>query len=714
MQTETTVAGGSVRESGAKTFSASELWTRYLDAESHHSGLFAEQRSNLLLVSGLHYTNQNSKFARTLREIESVTKTQKIRLTKNHLQRITKTYRNTLLQYAPTVGVLPKNDKELSDVKCAEMHQSVWSDMKERNQFSKKTRVWAQDFVDLGECIAKVFFDNQCGQFLGYDPLYDQETGAVVLDEQGQPIYDGPAVWTGDVVFERILGFNLLVDPDARSWEEARWVIYRKMVPISELKEHFAEDTQKIAWITASSEETWKIFDSSTGTYRDGDGLVMVQEHYYRPCAGMENGYYYIMVHGGVLYEGDLPLGLFPIVYAGFDEAATSARSFSIIKQLRPYQAEINRAASKVAEHQITLGDDKVILSNGATMSPGGTAHGVKAIHVTGAAPTIFAGRTGEQYVPYMSGQISEMYMVSSVEESTKEDVSGQIDPYAILYKTARQKRPFVLYIQKFVEFLTEICKLALRYAKAFYSDEMLIPVVGKSEYLNIEEFRQTTELGHQIKVEEQTEDLESQMGKQLTLNHLIQYGAGQLDKQDIGMILSAMPYGNHKQVFGDLTQDWDNWVNDRLAMDRGRMVPPRKGENHGYVIKKIVGRQKERDYDLLSPQIQAAWEQKLLMHEQIQVQQVQEAQRLKDGFIPTGGYLCTVEVYVAGPDGKQSRLRLPSESIQWLNKQIEIQGTTQVMLQGLPLDAQAQISQMMAQQQQQAAMGAAQPPMAA
>lgn len=691
----------------ADTFSAGELWSRYLQAEAHSAALFAEQRSNLLLVSGQHYTNANSKFGRTLREIESVTKTQKLRLTKNHLQRITKTYRNTLLQYAPRAGVTPRNDTELSDVKVAEMHQSVWADMSERNLFTQKTRKWAQDFVDIGECIAKVFFDEQAGHFLGYDPLYD-DMGQPILDEEGKPMYgdDSQAVWTGDVVFERILGFNLLVDPDARSWEEARWVIYRKMVPIAELRKLYKDDPSKMAWITSSSEETWKIFDSSTGTYRDGDGLVMVTEHYYRPQAGMENGYYYIMVHSGILHEGELPLGLFPIVYAGFDEAATSARSFSIIKQLRPYQSEINRCASKIAEHQITLGDDKVILANGATMSPGGTAHGLKAIHVTGATPTVFAGRTGEQYLGYMQSQVSEMYQVAHVDEVTKEETSGQIDPYAILYKTAKQKRPFMLYIQKFEEFLVTICKLALRFAKAFYSDEMLIPVVGKSEYINIEEFRSSDDLGYQIKVEAETEDLESKMGKQLTLNHLVQYAAGSLDKRDLGQVLSAMPYGNDKLALGDLTQDWRNWVNDSLAMDRGRFVEPRRGEDHDYVIKKINGRMKERSFDLLPPQVKQQWEQKLVMHEQLKAQQVMEQQRLQQGLIPTGGYLCTVDLYVAGPDGKQERVRLPSETVQWAMEQIKIQGTTQELLAGQDIDTQNRImasaAQMHAAQQQQ------------
>lgn len=679
--------------------SAGDLWTIYNQADTHHRSLFAEQRSNLLLVAGLHYTNKDSKFSQRLREIETVTKTQKIRLTKNHLQRITKTYTNNLLMYAPAVGVSPKNDAELSDVKVAEMHKSVWDDMRERHKFSRLTRQWARDFVELGECIAKVFFDQNHGSFLGYDPLYD-EMGNVVQDEQGQPVYNPSPVFTGDVVFERILGFNLLTDWNARSWEECQWVIYRKMVPIADLRRQFEGDPQKLAMLSVGVEETLKIFDATTGNYRDGDGLIMVTEHYYRPCADMPEGYYYFSVQGGILFEGELPLGLFPIVYAGFDEASTSARSYSIIKQLRPFQAEINRAASKIAEHQITLGDDKVILSNGALMTPGGTAHGVKAIHVTGADPKVFPGRTGDQYAPYMASQISEMYQVAMVEEDSREKESGTIDPFAILYKTAKQKKPFMIYIQKFEEFLVDVCKLALRFAKAFYSDEMMVPVVGKKEMVNIEEFRRSEDLGYQIKVEATTEDLETKMGKQLTLNHLIQYAGGQLDPSDIGKLTRSMPWLNGEQILDDQTQDWDSWVNDRLALDRGKQIPAQEGENHAYIIKKLRSRMKDTDFEMLPPPVQQNYQMKLDQHVQFEAAQIRQAQALKDGFIPSGGYLVTVEFYVADPNNpaKQVRLRLPTESVQWLKERLDLQGSSQEILNGFDVATQAQMAQMQQQ----------------
>lgn len=688
----------------------SELVNLYTDAESHHASLFAEQRSNLLLVAGNHYNRKDSRFWRKLRQVENLSKNQKLRLTKNHIQKITKTYINNVLAFAPGVAIGPKNEEELSDQKSAELHESVWQDIKYRHKFKKRRRQWAQDFVEIGEAICKVFFDPNLGTFLGYEAVIGED-GLPVVGDDGVPEHS--ILFTGDLVYERIHGFNLLSDPEARSWEEARWVCYRKMVPVKDLEKQFEGDEETLVKISASSEETFKIFDSGTSSYGTSKDLVMVMEFYFRPCADYPQGYYFITTKGGTLAEGELPLGIFPIVYAGFDEASTSARSYSIIKQLRPYQAEINRAASKIAEHQITLGDDKVLLMNGSTLAPGGTAHGVKAINVTGSEPKVLNGRNGDHYTGYMEGQISEMYMVSNVSEESAESQNNNIDPYGMLFKTAAQKKKFVLYTEKFQEFEEEICDISLRYAKAFYRDEMMIPIIGKKEFVNIAEFRDSDDLSYQIKIEAQTEDLESRMGKQLSLNHLIQYAGPSMAAKDLGRVIRSMEYINKEQLFDDETLDYDNATSDILAMDRGKWVAPDPEENHDYVIKRLIHRVKQKDFDTLPPQTQMQYQKKIDMHRGIKAQQVAAAQAAKDGFIPSGGFLVSCDFYVADPadPSKQKRLRLPAESVAWLQEQLNQQGTTQDALEQSDLQTQARVAQIL-NAQRQLPPGANQPQM--
>jgi hypothetical protein len=88
----------------------------------------------------------------------------------------------------------------------------------------------------------------------------------------------------------------------------------------------------------------------------------MIKEYYFKPSSVYgPNGYFYITTEHGILFEGEIPFGVYPISYRGFKKIQTSARARSVVKVLRPYQYEINRAASKMVEHQLVHGDDKVI-----------------------------------------------------------------------------------------------------------------------------------------------------------------------------------------------------------------------------------------------------------------------------------------------------------------------------------------------------------------
>jgi len=688
----------------------SELVQLYQDAETHHTSLFAEQRSNLLLVAGNHYNRKDSRFWRKLRQVENITKSQKLRLTKNHIQKITKTYVNNILAFAPGVAVGPKNESELSDQKSAQIHDSVWQDIKYRHKFKKRRRQWAQDYAEIGEAICKIFYDPNMGELLGYEAVIGED-GLPQMEEDGTPSHS--IIFTGDLVYERIHGFNLLTDPEARSWEEARWVCYRKMLPVKDLEKQFAADEEKLTKITSSAEETYKIFDTGSSSYGASKGLVMVMEFYFRPCADYPKGHYFITTKAGILHEGELPLGLFPIIYVGFDEASTSARSYSIIKQLRPYQAEINRSASKIAEHQITLGDDKVLLMNGSSLSPGGTTHGVKAIQVTGSEPKIMAGRSGEQYVGYMAGQISEMYAITNVAEDSQEKMANGVDSYAMLFRSAAEKKQFVLYTDKFQEFETEICDASLRYAKAFYKDEMMIPIIGRKEFVNIAEFRDSDDLSYQIKIEPQSEDLESRFGKQLALNHLLQFAGPNMAPKDLGRVIRSMEYINKEQLFDDETLDYDNASSDILALDRGKWVEPDEEESHDYVIKRLIHRVKQKDFDTLPPEVQQMYQAKIGKHREIKAQQVAAAQAAKDGFLPSGGFLVSCDFYVTDPNDpqKSKRLRLPAESLQWLQQKLEQQGTTQQALEQSDLQTQARVAEIVNMQRQQLPPGPGQDP---
>ena len=676
-----------------------DLNTLYQEAETVDSELFAEQRSNILLTSGNHYARKMRELIARQNTTNNYNRDQKIRIVRNHLKKITTTYKNNILNNAPNVAIKAKNEAELQDQKVAELATSVWTDWMERSDFAGKRRKLVSDFIDIGEAIVKIFFDPNAGKFLGYDPVIDPTTGAPEIGDDGQP--KAKPKFEGEVVCERVLGFNLLRDPEAKAWDECRWVCVRKMVDTKALKKMVSFDPKLVAMVTESSKTTYQVFDgqNTTTSGAQNKSMTMTREYYFKSCTEFPQGYYFITTEDGILFEGELPNGDWPFEIVSFDEFPTSCRGYSIIKQLRPVQAEINRAASAIVQTQLTLGMDKIILRNGSSMEAGQEAHGVKAIQIIGQDPTVMPGRSGEQFVGYLNECISELYNIAMVQEDTQEKNNGQVDPYGMLFRTIAQKKKFSIWAEKFEKFIVAIAKKVLTQSKQYYTPDRMVPIVGRNEQVNIVEWTNTHDLCYSIVPEASTDDVESKMGRQLALNHILQYGGANMAQDDIGKVIRLMPYVNNESLFDEMTLNYDVANNILLRLDRGEYCPAKPNQDHTYIIKRLDHRMLMPDFDFLSPQIQQMYAQVKQEHDQALAQQQLQIQQMKDGYIPTGGYLVACDFYVSdtkNPDKMPRRARLPYESLMWLMKRLDAQGMGQENIAQLGQSETASIASLM------------------
>ncbi len=598
--------------------------------------------------------------------------------------------------------------------KTSELSNSVWQDGKNRHNFNEKINQWASDFVGTGEVAVKLFFDPMAGKYLGQVAQLD-EAGQVAVDEQGQPVSSGIAKFAGDVLIERLYAFNIVRASGAKSLEESPWLCHRKMVQVDDVRamidtsEDF-DDEQKEELkkkIQEGADQTFVVLDGSSGQYKQTKNQVMLKEWFFRPCAKYPMGYFFIDTGDIELFEGELPFGIFPIKMKGFDVAPTSPRGRAIVRQLRPYQVEINRCASKMAEHQITLGDDKILVQNGAKLSPGVTLPGVRSYQFSGMAPTILEGRSGAQYLEYMNAQIAEMYQVAMVEEQIQEK-EDKFDPYQALSRSIKDKKKFSVYTDKFESFLKEVFETYIKLCQHYYDDNHLIPAIGKSEYINMAEFKKVDDLCYNIILEAQSDDSETKLGRQLALNHLVQYVGPQLAKEDLGKIIKMMPYANDEEIESDMTMDYDSATNYILALDRGEQIQAMPEDNHPYLIKKFMNRKRKPDFKFLSPQVQQNYEMAIQAHQQLQTDNEVKIKQAQSEFIPSGGYLVACDFYVPDPNNPEKlpkRVRLPSEALAWLIKQLDTQGTDQQTLQTLGQGALADMSSMLMQKLQQAGL---------
>jgi hypothetical protein len=688
--------------------SLADLNKFYDGDESCDEELFSEMRSNLLLVSGNHYSRKTSGFFNRVRSSNKVSETQKLRLTKNHIHKICRYYTNSIDQRVPSVIVVPQNETEMQDRKAAELNQAVWIDAKNRYKLKEFFRELKHNFVEIGEMCAFMYWDPDGGELRGYQPKNDPE-GNPLLGPDGQMIPDeGAPIFTGGFEFKAIPGFNLLRPPGAKCMKKAQRFTIREMMPLNELKTAYNGQPDKLKMLGDGDPEEFIVFDSNKAGYETDKDHVLVRYHFFRPGKVYPKGYFYLSTERGILEEGELPFGIFPIIWEGFDVFATNPRGYSIVKVARPYQAEINRAASQAATHQITVGDDKIIYQAGTKLQPGALLPGVRGLTFQGVPPQILPGRDGGQFLPYIESQIREMYSACMIEEVLLEKNDGQVDPYSLLFRSASQQQRFSQYTEKVESFMKEFVMTFLSLAREYYPDDMFIQAVGKSAGINIAEFKSTGPLSYKIKAEESTETIDSKMGKQMALNHVLQYVGNQLDPKQVGLIVKDMPFLDGNNALKRLAVDYENAENDMLAMERGEQAFLSPYADNKIYIDACTNRMKQADFRMLDQKIQQLYIQYVQQHE-AEVKRKEEAmQAAKDGMIPTGGALITCSMQVPDPakPGSSKQVRLPYESLTYLMKQLEAQGKDLATLQAMNQGAMAEMVSQMQQNPQPQSFG--------
>lgn len=678
-----------------------ELNELYRKAETVDREVFAEMRSNILLVAGDHYQKRADRYFSQIRDNRDLSDYQKLRLTKNHTQKITRHYETHILEYASGVSVNPQRESELQDQKSAEMNNSVWQDGVHRWDIERKKREWVSDFVRIGEVATLIRWNPDIGDIIGYDPIVDEETGEPVVDEWGEPMPDEDSpVFSGGFEFERLYPFNLLRDQSAKNMHESPFLIYRKLISMNEAKRMYKGQPDKLKMLTDEKAEDFIIFDAVKGGYDRATSQVLFKQYFFKPSPEYPRGYWYLTTSGGILEEGELPFGVWPIIWEGFDEHATAARARGIVKQARPYQAEINRASSALAMHQITIGDDKVLYQAGTKLSPGALLPGVRGISYQGAVPQILPGRDGSQFAGYIEQQINELYNITDMVEIGQEK-NAQFDPLALLYRSGKQRQKFFYYTQKFERFMVRVCETFLKLAREYYPDEMAIVAVGRNEMVNMAEFRNTDPLSYRIVVDPQDDTLETKFGRQVSTMHLLQYAGNQMAREDIGMLARNMPFANSEEMFKDFTLDYDSAKNMMLALERGEMPDIDMNDNPTFMIKKLSNRMRQPDFRFLPPPVQQAYEMTRQQYHQIEAEQLAKAQQAKNEFIPQDGPMISCDMYVENEDPEKApkRARIPQNALNWLIKQLEFQTGSLDKLDQMNGGDMSQIADLLAQQ---------------
>ena len=692
----------------AKELTANYLDTLYNHADSLDQHVFDRFLSYGRLTSGDHFYQQIRRKYRNFRSMDEKFPKARLRLVQNHISRFVNAWSNAILDLAPDVDILPDNPREEKDKKAAQLNRSVKAHIVEETDFFSIQEEIVKDYISLGEAIIKISFDSSQGALVPGEarPVIDTQTGEMVMLQDMMP--------SGKLLFNNIEPENLLRDPVARTWLEARWVCHRHMLDkksviklIKSLHKDDPDKTRSLINSLQDVDETKNIYQGTDNMYanEEENKKVLIREFFWRPTQDEPKGRYVMATRGSIIHNTKLPFGIFPFEFVNFESNHGTPRGESRLKQLAPIQLEINRCVSKIAEHQITLGDDKVITTAGSKVAEVNKYEGVRLFQVTGGTvPEILPGRSGTQYIEHLINQvqtfdqIGELYQIS-------EDKMSTLDPFAIFFLSSKQKRRYAKHASKFERFLIRVWKKALKLHKHSVHPQAVIQMIGAAEKVNIDEYKSSDDLCFQIKVKTRTEDPESIIAKQFQINQFLQYG--KMDEADLGVLAKESPFLDKSDFALKSILKSERAQNMILKLDKGINFPASQGDDPQYMLQRLDTRMSQPDFDdityrqpdgviMPTEYIQQLYVRKREEYLRMVAQQQQEKMQMEQGLIPSSGRMIPVQMYDSkvNQDGSigSKRVLLPNDSLEYVIQRLQAQGMLESTLQGFDPNTQADL----------------------
>jgi hypothetical protein len=709
-----------------------ELDKLFSEGEKVDKTHFAEQRTNIKLFKGDHFTKKASAIIDRSKEIATDTK---LKISENHTQVICNRLMSGIINQVPSTLFIPNDDKELQDIKEAELNNSVREHAENELDYEDIVDRSVGNFIITGEAIKLYYFDPYDGEIRGYEQKVEPETGEPLhqhpelgevvdthmeaMDEMGQPTMkplepvqdEKKPVFRGMLKIKLPHPYNTIRHKSADTFKESPFVCFREMVSPDEAKKLIADkpknEKEELSRIIASSsDQTFKVFDANTGDYSDTQGQVLVKYWFFKKCYKYPKGYFKVQIANKIVQKGELPFGIWPIEYVGFRQVSGSARANSVIKDIRPAQTHLNYLVSNQAFHMVALADDKIITQMGSKLQMGSSWNGMRHFSTNGPPPIVMPGRDAGQFDKAIDRAVNTMYRLADdayqLEETKMQDAEAML--YARL--SARQKHSPIA--KKFERFEVNGWKTYMKLAQKYFDDDMVIKCVGKREQINISEFKSLTGEGCTIKAKPVSGTVEEIQGKSMEVRNILQYVGKDLPKTVIAKLVNNLPFMSKESIFGELLMTEKNIDNDILGLDRGEQLQAAKDDEHVEYVRRLKSRMKSSDFRLLAPEIQQAYQMRLQQHQQFQAELAAELKEAEAGFWPMDGGLVKVDVY----DTNGKRMLMPQASLIKLQGLLDKQGAGQKELQQLDQAAQGDI-QMKALQIAGQHISQMQPPMA-
>lgn len=408
------------------------------------------------------------------------------------------------------------------------------------------------------------------------DAEYDEETGETI--EEGYPVYEG------DVEFNNLSPFDVVVDSTKES-QDHDWYLIRTYKNRFDLAEKYPELKDKIKSMPTKDDEGRFKFNSMGFVETDD---IPVYKFYHRRTESMPDGRFLLFLDSDVvLMDTPMPYDSLPIYRISPADILGTPYGYTPIFDLMPLQDALNSLYSTVLSNQSTFGVQNILLPRGTDVVPSNLIGGLNLIEYNsqnGKPEALNLTQTPQEIFKFMDILTRDMETISGInsvsrgnpEASLKSGTSlALVQSMALQYMSGLQ--------QSYVQMMEDVGTGLIKMLQKFASVPRVAMIVGKSNRTEMKEFTgDDISAINRVIVDVANPLANTTAGKVEMADHLLQMGLIKTPEQYI-MVMNT---GQLDAITGDTQSELTLIKSENEELIKGNLIQAVATEQHSLHIK--------------------------------------------------------------------------------------------------------------------------------
>lgn len=568
----------------------------------------------------------------------------------NRTQKVVRTELAKIVKNKPIMKVVPASNEE-DDIRSAKTGDKILDYLEYKHKLNAK--------VDK-----RAILWGLTTEFGMVHPYWDVSSGKEIED----PTEPGKMVRTGEEKIDILSPFELILDPDAKYFEEVAWAIKPKVRKVKYIKDRYGKDVTAEDGIEYNNGIQAQL-DSLYSKYgqekpKRSKDTVTVYECWEAPSSEYAKGRRWAVANGVLLYsvndigfgenddsERELPFFIFVHI-----EVPGKVGGQSIIEVLAPIQREYNRCRSQIIDNKDLMGNPTWMVQEGAVDDEEDIPNGAGGIFKYNQG----FDRPQRDQPPQMGADVyknldqlvDEFYFISGQQEvSHGSTPAGVTSGVAISFLQEQDDTVLAPTISNWISCKQGYMSYLLKMVKYKYDYPQTLKIVGKSNEVSLVEFVGSDLSSTDVRVQEGTMFQNSTASKQNWIMTLVQSGI--LNAQtDRDMIIRMLELGMVDEMYDQGQVDVEQARKEQLLWEKRAFDETivRDFYNHDIHIQEHNTFRKGDIYEDMSAEEQKAVDDHVLEHMVYKYEnEMQPAPMIPLGGDPNAGNLPTVPVGAEG-----------------------------------------------------------------